>query len=88
LGDLSYPLYLVHWSVSGIAAAMIGSLQPNSIGTVAAYPILMVMIAIAVSVLINRYLVLPIETWRQARVHTPSTVAMMLSPKLGAEGVG
>jgi len=33
-----------NWPVSEIAAAMIGSLQPVSIGTIAAYPILMVMI--------------------------------------------
>jgi peptidoglycan/LPS O-acetylase OafA/YrhL len=87
LGDLSYPLYLVHWPVSAIAAAIVGSLQPNSIGTVASYPILMVMIAIAVSVLINRYLVLPLDAWRQARIHAPSN-SVMLSPKSGTEGVG
>jgi peptidoglycan/LPS O-acetylase OafA/YrhL len=88
LGDLSYPLYLVHWPVSAIAAAMVGSLQPGSIGTVAAYPILVVMVAIAVSVLINRYVVLPIDAWRQARIYAPSNVATMLSPNLKAESVG
>jgi peptidoglycan/LPS O-acetylase OafA/YrhL len=87
-GDLSYPLYLVHWPVSAIAAAMVGSLQPNSIGTIAAYPILVVMIAIAVSILINRYVVLPIDAWRQARIYAPSNVATMLSPNLKAESVG
>jgi hypothetical protein len=67
---------------------MVGSLQPNSIGTVAAYPILVVMVAIAVSVLINRYVVLPIDAWRQARIYARSNVATMLSPNLKAESVG
>jgi peptidoglycan/LPS O-acetylase OafA/YrhL len=85
LGDLSYPLYLVHWPIGAIAAALVGSLQPGSLGTIAAYPILVIMIAIAVSVLIDRYVVLPVDRWRQARIRAPSTVAAILPPKLEAE---
>jgi peptidoglycan/LPS O-acetylase OafA/YrhL len=88
LGELSYPLYLVHWPIGAIAAALVGSLQAGSLGTVAVYPILVVMIAIAVSVLINRYVVLPVDGWRQARIRAPSTVAGTRPPKLGAESVG
>jgi peptidoglycan/LPS O-acetylase OafA/YrhL len=67
LGDLSYPLYLVHWPVVAFLAAIVRALQPDKIGTVAAYPILATMAAIAVSIVINRYLVDPVDEWRQRR---------------------
>jgi peptidoglycan/LPS O-acetylase OafA/YrhL len=88
LGDLSYPLYLVHWPIGAIAAATIGSLHAGSIGTVAAYPTLIVTIAIAASVLINRYLVWPIDAWRQARIRASSNVATIPPPKMGVESLG
>ena len=77
LGDLSYPLYLVHWPIGIVAVAIVRSLQPGMIGTVAPYPILIVVIAVGVSVLIDRYVILPIDAWRQARVHARSKVATM-----------
>ena len=84
LGDLSYPLYLVHWPIGAIAAAWVGSLKPGAFGTVAAYPILIAMIAIGVSALINRYVVLPIDGWRQARIRAPAAAAVILPSKLEA----
>jgi peptidoglycan/LPS O-acetylase OafA/YrhL len=69
LGDLSYPLYLVHWPVAAFAAAMIGAIHPGAMGTVAAYPIVAIILAVAVSVLINRYVVDPLDRWRQLRVN-------------------
>ena len=67
LGDLSYPLYLAHWPVVAFLAAIARAIQPDSVGTVAAYPIFATMMAVAVSVLINRYLVDPVDEWRQRR---------------------
>lgn len=67
LGDLSYPLYLVHWPVVAFLAAIARAIQPGSVGTVAAYPIFAIMMSIAVSVLIDRYVVEPVDEWRQRR---------------------
>jgi peptidoglycan/LPS O-acetylase OafA/YrhL len=67
LGDLSYPLYLVHWPVAAFAAAITRTIQPGAMGTVVAYPIFTLMLAIALSICINRYIVDPIDEWRQRR---------------------
>jgi peptidoglycan/LPS O-acetylase OafA/YrhL len=78
LGDLSYPLYMVHWPIIVCAAAVVGTFQPGAIGTEAAYPIFVVMIAIAASVLVNRYVVRPTDVWRQMRVNRkPAAVPTM-----------
>jgi peptidoglycan/LPS O-acetylase OafA/YrhL len=67
LGDLSYPLYLVHWPVAAFAAAITRTIQPGAMGTVVAYPIFALTLAIALSICINRYIVDPIDEWRQRR---------------------
>jgi peptidoglycan/LPS O-acetylase OafA/YrhL len=64
LGDLSYPLYLVHLPVAGFATAMIGPGSP-------AYATAAVLLSIGLAAVINRYVVDPVDRWRQARVHTP-----------------
>jgi peptidoglycan/LPS O-acetylase OafA/YrhL len=61
LGDLSYPLYLVHWPVAAFASALLP-------GAVPAYPVAAVVLAIALAAMINLYIVDPIDRWRQHRV--------------------
>ena len=80
LGDLSYPLYLVHWPVVAFLAAIAHAVQPDSIGTVAAYPIFATMMAIAVSALINRYLVNPVDEWRQRRARDGAEIRAAANP--------
>jgi len=75
LGNLSFPLYLVHWPVMVIALAVVRAIQPGPPGAIAAYPILAVMTSIAASVLINRYVVKPVDEWRQARVRSRAGAA-------------
>jgi peptidoglycan/LPS O-acetylase OafA/YrhL len=75
LGDLSYPLYLVHWPVVAFIASLVRAIEPSSIGKIAAFPIAAIAIAIAASVLINRYIVNPIDDWRQTRAKTAETVS-------------
>jgi len=75
LGELSYPLYLVHWPVVAFIASLVREIEPSSIGKIAAFPIATVAISIAASVLINRYIVNPIDDWRQTRAKTAETVS-------------
>ncbi|SRR5258708_6582095 len=68
LGDLSYPIYLVHWPVGAFAAALVRTTQPGLMGTVAAFPIIAILFAIGLAAAINWCIVDPIEKWRQGRV--------------------
>lgn len=80
-GDLSYPLYLVHWPIIAIAYMTVQAIQPSSLGTIAAYPVLTVMASIAAAVLINRYIVKPVDEWRQARVVHVAEWSTVIEPK-------
>jgi peptidoglycan/LPS O-acetylase OafA/YrhL len=64
LGELSYPLYLLHWPVAGTLAHLTAGVRSSSI----AYPIVAVATAIVAAILINRYIVAPVDRWRQLRV--------------------
>jgi peptidoglycan/LPS O-acetylase OafA/YrhL len=75
LGELSYPLYLVHWPVVSFIASLVRAVEPSSIGKIAAFPIAAIAIAIAASMLINRYIVNPIDDWRQTRAKTAEIVS-------------
>jgi peptidoglycan/LPS O-acetylase OafA/YrhL len=61
LGDLSYPLYLVHWPVCVFALAIADKTE----GPLYAY--LVVIASIALSIAINHFLVYPVDQWRQNR---------------------
>jgi peptidoglycan/LPS O-acetylase OafA/YrhL len=65
LGELSYPLYLVHWP---IGAWLASTLDPRWIGKNPVLPVLSVLAAIAAAAFLNRYIVAPVDRWRQARV--------------------
>lgn len=61
LGDLSYPLYLVHWPICGFGLAMLG--ESNN----ALHAYVVVIVSICLSVIINHFLVYPVDEWRQDR---------------------
>ena len=67
LGDLSYPLYLVHWPVCGFGLVMLGG---GSNAELHAYAV--VAVSIGLSVAINHFLVYPVDEWRQNRVRRPT----------------
>ena len=67
LGELSYPLYLVHWP---IGACLASTLDPRWLGKNPVLPLLSVLAAIAAAAFLNRYIVAPVDRWRQARVKT------------------
>lgn len=69
LGDVSYPLYLVHWPVCGFGVAMLNG------GTGAPYAYLAVIVSIGLSIAINHFLVYPVDTWRQNRVRRATAIA-------------
>ena len=66
LGDLSFPLYLVHWPIIAIAVALVRTVDPSS--EAIAWPILATVFSVFVSILIDRYVVEPIDKRRQARI--------------------
>jgi peptidoglycan/LPS O-acetylase OafA/YrhL len=68
LGDLSYPLYLCHWPIVAFAAALL----PSALGGSPIWPVLAVALSVAVAGLINRFVVKPIDGWRQSRAISPA----------------
>ena len=61
-GDLSYPLYLVHWPICVFGLAMLGEG-----GTGALHAYVAVIVSIGLSIAINHFLVYPVDQWRQNR---------------------
>jgi len=70
LGQLSFPLYLVHWPVCAFLAS---ALAPRWAGTNPALPVLAMFVAVTVAVLLHRCVVAPVDRWRQARVTAAGT---------------
>ena len=70
LGDLSYPLYLVHWPVCAFALASVGDAAKGPL-----YAYLVVLASIALSIAINHFLVYPVDQWRQNRARRASASA-------------
>jgi peptidoglycan/LPS O-acetylase OafA/YrhL len=77
LGDLSYPLYLVHWPVIAFLATLTMAVQPSSLGTMWVYPWLAIAASIGTAILINRRVVMPVDDWRQNKA-----LAMRQKPTL------
>jgi peptidoglycan/LPS O-acetylase OafA/YrhL len=67
LGELSYPLYLVHWPICVVALA---ALSESGRGPFPAYMVVAASIGSAIA--INHLLVRPIDVWRQRRAKTAS----------------
>jgi peptidoglycan/LPS O-acetylase OafA/YrhL len=65
LGDISYPLYLVHWPICVLGLAVIGTPSAASLGVLSPY--LAVAVSVGFAVVINRFLVYPVDRWRQGR---------------------
>jgi peptidoglycan/LPS O-acetylase OafA/YrhL len=77
LGELSYPLYLVHWPIGAFAVM---TARPGA-GTAPFYPMLVIVASTVVAVLVNRYVAEPLDKGRQARAKDSNAVKQ--SPPLG-----
>jgi peptidoglycan/LPS O-acetylase OafA/YrhL len=75
LGDLSYPLYLVHWPVCLSVLTILKLRAPGEVGTNSFYPYLAVVVSIGLAVAINHLLVYPIDRWRQDRARRATILA-------------
>ena len=67
LGDLSYPLYLVHWPVCVFGLAIVNSWLPGQAPGSVLFSCLVVVASVALAMMINHFLVYPVDKWRQKR---------------------
>jgi len=65
LGDLSYPIYVVHFPIAVLMTVFVSSTAGSRIA-----PALALVITGVVSIAINRYLVKPVDVWRQRRARS------------------
>jgi peptidoglycan/LPS O-acetylase OafA/YrhL len=71
LGDLSYPLYLVHWPVCVFALAIASEPAKGPL-----YAYLVVIASIGLSIAINHFLVYPVDQWRQNRARRAAEIGL------------
>jgi len=74
LGDLSYPLYLVHWPVCVFGSTALKNWLASQGSTSVLYSYLAVVVSVVLALAINRFLVYPIDKWRQNRAREAGAV--------------
>jgi peptidoglycan/LPS O-acetylase OafA/YrhL len=73
LGELSYPLYLVHWSILMFGVAISQLPGMSGLGQSRVYAYALIAISLVASVAINHLIVNPMNAWRQARLRKPAS---------------
>jgi peptidoglycan/LPS O-acetylase OafA/YrhL len=68
LGELSYPLYLIHWPVLAFGFTISGLPHMEVLRQSLAYPYALIAVSLVASNAINQWIVNPIDSWRQARI--------------------
>ncbi len=68
LGELSYPLYLVHWTILMFGVAVSELPGMSGLGQSRTYAYALIAISLVASVAINHLVVNPMNAWRQARL--------------------
>jgi peptidoglycan/LPS O-acetylase OafA/YrhL len=74
LGDFSYPIYVVHYPVAILVAAFVSRWSPSSIGYNPIYTVLALALTGSISIVIDRFLVRPVDVWRQQRARAGAKV--------------
>jgi peptidoglycan/LPS O-acetylase OafA/YrhL len=68
MGELSYPLYLVHWPILSFGVVISKLPHMGGFGQSQAYPYALIAVSLIASHAINQWIVNPIDSWRQARI--------------------
>jgi len=87
LGELSYPLYILHFPLLWLISALLARWLPSALGGQIIWPFLALLAAIGLSAAMHHFIVVPVDRWRQARVGArrhirlqPSRPAMIGTP--------
>lgn len=67
LGDLSYPIYVVHLPLAVLLATFLPHKSLSAIGHNVVYPIMALALTLVIAIAIDRYLVKPVDVLRQRR---------------------
>jgi peptidoglycan/LPS O-acetylase OafA/YrhL len=87
MGELSYPLYLVHWPILTLGFAISGLPHMGALTQSQAYPYALIAISLVASNAINHLIVNPIDSWRQARIRKSATQAAEVAISTTAQPV-
>jgi peptidoglycan/LPS O-acetylase OafA/YrhL len=76
LGDVSFPLYLVHFPIGAFAGAMAEGFVAACVSVVA---------SIAAAIILDRYVVVPIDRWRQSRALKMQNEGQKRAPNIAVQ---
>jgi peptidoglycan/LPS O-acetylase OafA/YrhL len=68
LGELSYPLYILHFPLLWFTSAILARWVPLALGRQAIWPLLAVASAICLAAAMHHSVAVPLDRWRQSRV--------------------
>jgi peptidoglycan/LPS O-acetylase OafA/YrhL len=75
LGELSYPLYILHFPLLWFTSAVLARWLPSALGRQTIWPLLATATAIGLAAAMHHLIVAPLDRWRQSRVGRDATLS-------------